>query len=367
MLAVFIPLTPGCRNQFIDFQKADDRLTLIPIMDVKAHCNSTLESLEHAYRLLEFTRMWLQHPTFTDYWLLFTAHDECTIVKYVMEVLRPFQYWTHWMSKKHIVALHHGITVYNDMFDQMDGMMRAFVQKKIRCKEDLFFAVTLAHQKLSKYYAEVTPRTGMLLISAHILGPVQKLQLFSKWDQGVDINPEDEISYTAQYQEAILKYVGNEYCAKHHSVAVNKHKSVPSSNLIPSAPASGSCQASCDPYDLASDDDQYLTPNNVAESTPGRSDRTARLFTAARLYFSSPPEAPKHWGNINPNHNDYHSDPMQISSTSCLLDITDRWCQQEDTHWTYTNLSNVARDIISIIPHGVRVEASFSLGPDVMG
>jgi len=35
------------------------------------------------------------------------------------------------------------------------------------------------------------------------------------WDKGMDINLEDETSYTTQYQEAFLKYVENEYCAKH--------------------------------------------------------------------------------------------------------------------------------------------------------
>jgi len=36
-------------------------------------------------------------------------------------------------------------------------------------------------------------------------------------------------------------------------------------------------------------------------------------------------------------------------------------------HSKYADLSNVARDIFSIIPHGVRVEASFYLGRDVIG
>jgi len=46
------------------------------------------------------------------------------------------------------------------MFDHMDGMMRALAKKKTQWKEDLFFAVELARQKLSKYYAEVTPENG---------------------------------------------------------------------------------------------------------------------------------------------------------------------------------------------------------------
>jgi len=197
------------------------------------------------------------------------------------------------MSKRHTVTLHDVITVYNDMFDHMDGVMRAFAQKKTQWKEDLFFSVKLARQKLSKYYAKETPKTGMLLIYTQILDPFRKLRSLRKWDTAMDINPEDETLYTTQYQEAILKYVENEDCVKHRRAAVNKHKTVPSSNLVPSAMASGSHQSSFDPYDLSSDDEEYLTPNNVPEMTPGRSDRAARLLTAARLYLNSPPEAPR--------------------------------------------------------------------------
>jgi hypothetical protein len=85
----------------------------------------------------------------------------------------------------------------------------------------------------------------------------------------MDINPEDETSYTTQYQEAFLKYVENDYCAKHRHVPVNQLETVPSSNLIPSATASGSYQSSFDPYNLSSDDEEYLTPNNVPEMTAG--------------------------------------------------------------------------------------------------
>jgi len=178
----------------------------------------------------------------------------------------------------------------------------------------------------------------------------------------MDINPEDKTSCTTQYQDAFVKYVENKYCAKHQHVPIDKHESLQRSNLIPSRMVSGSSQSSFDPYDVSSDDEEYLTPNNVAETTPGRSDRAAHLLTAARLYLISPPEAPKHWGQINPNLNDYHSDPMEISSKFWLPDITDWWRQQEETLSTYTDLSNVARNIISIIPHGVGVEATFSLG-----
>jgi len=58
---------------------------------------------------------------------------------------------------------------------------------------------------------------------------------------------------------------------------------------------------------------------------------------------------------------------MEISSTFWIPDITDLRRQQDETHPKYANLSNVARDIFSVIPHGVRVETSFSLRRDVVG
>jgi len=70
--------------------------------------------------------------------------------------------------------------------------------------------------------------------------------------------------------------VENEYCAKHRRAPVNKLETVPSSNLVPSATASGSYQSFFDPYDLSGDDEECLVPNNVPETTPGRSDRAAR-------------------------------------------------------------------------------------------
>jgi len=183
----------------------------------------------------------------------------------------------------------------------------------------------------------------------------------------MDINPEDETYYATQYQEAFLKYVENEYWAKHTRLRVTKPENTLKNNFSSSAIASRSGQSSYDPYDVSSDDDEYLIPENVAEMTPGWSYRAARLLTAARLCLNSLPELPQNWEQINPNHNDYHTDPMEISSTFWLLDITDWWRQEEETHSKYADLANVAHDILFIIPHGVGVEASISLGQDVLG
>jgi hypothetical protein len=324
--------------------------------------NSTLELFELVYRLRGFKREWRKNPKYNDFLPLFTAQDEWTVVKYVMEVLRAFQYWTQWMSKQHSVTLPHVITLYNDMFDHMDGVISALAKKKTPWKEDLRFVVKCARQKLSKYYTEVTPMTGMFVISAHILDPFRMLRSFRKWDKGIDINPQNETSYTTQYQEAFLKYVENQYCAKHRCLMVIMSENTMNNNLSSFAMASGSDQSTYDLYDLSSDDNDYLIPTNVAETTPGQTDHAVHLMTVARLFLNSPPELQQNRGQIDPNLNDYHSDPMKISSTFWFPDITDRWRQQEETHSKYADLYNVTHIIFSTIPRGVTVEASFPLG-----
>jgi hypothetical protein len=86
----------------------------------------------------------------------------------------------------------------------------------------------------------------------------------------------------------------------------------------------------------------------------------------ARLNLNSQPEAPKNWGQIDQNLNNYESISMEISSRFWILDIPDWWPQQDELHSKYTDHANVARNIIRVIPHGVGVEASSSLGQDVI-
>jgi len=198
MLAVLITLTPGHRNKFIDCPTANAWIAVLPILDVKTRWHLKLHYVEWAYRLREFTCEWLNIPKYSDYRPLFTTQDDWMIVKYGIAVLRPFRYWTLWMSKRHTLTLHNVITVYNDLFNDMDGIWWALAKNKTQWKEDLYFAVKVACQKLFKYYPEVTPTTSLLLISAHILDHFWKLQSFREWDRAMNLNPEDETSYTTQ-------------------------------------------------------------------------------------------------------------------------------------------------------------------------
>jgi hypothetical protein len=87
-------------------------------------------------------------------------------------------------------------------------------------------------------------------------------------------------------------------------LAVNKHGSLLRSNLIPFGTVLASWQRVFDSYDLSRDDEEYLIPTNVAETTPGQINCAACLLTAASVYLNSPPEVPKNWQQNNPNLND---------------------------------------------------------------
>jgi len=52
-------------------------------------------------------------------------------------------------------------------------------------------------------------------------------------------------------------------------MSVIKLEKVPGSNLFPTANGSAFVQSSYDPYDLSSDDEEYLMPKSIIETTAG--------------------------------------------------------------------------------------------------
>jgi len=182
----------------------------------------------------------------------------------------------------------------------------------------------------------------------------------------MNINAEDETTYTSQYPEAILKWQENEYCAKPEHLCVTKSESIASNNLFSYAIPSRSRQSCSDQQHLFSADNEYLMAKNGAKMTLGRSNHTAHLLTAARSIQTSLPELPQNWGQINLNPNDYHSNRIQLSHTCWQSAISDCSTHQAATHSKYTDHSNVAHDITSIIPNCIRVEINIFLARDVM-
>jgi hypothetical protein len=125
-------------------------------------------------------------------------------------------------------------------------------------------------------------------------------------------------------------------------------------------------QWSFNSYDVSSNNGQYLTPECFAAITHGWHNWAARVMTPSRLYSSSPHEKSKSSRQIHQNLNDNHSDPIEITRTLCLPDITNCLWQQGETHLKYAALSTVVHDRFSIIPDSVGGKASFSHRWDII-
>jgi hypothetical protein len=54
-----------------------------------------------------------------------TIPDECSIVNYIIEVLRLLGYCTKWILNRCIVTLHQVITISNNRFAYMVGVRQA--------------------------------------------------------------------------------------------------------------------------------------------------------------------------------------------------------------------------------------------------
>jgi hypothetical protein len=92
MIVVLITLTTGCQTAIVDNHQARVCITVLPMMDLETHWNSTVQLLEQAYGLQEFASELFQNPKYCDYWQLFTTQGEWTIVRYVMGMFRSFRY-----------------------------------------------------------------------------------------------------------------------------------------------------------------------------------------------------------------------------------------------------------------------------------
>jgi len=99
------------------------------------------------------------------------------------------------------------------------------------------------------------------------------------------------------------------------------------SSSSPSATVSGSGESSLDRYDLCSDDADCVLSRNVAGMMITWSDLTIHILPAGGLCLNLPPDFKIHCGQLNLNLNYYHSDPMEISNTLRIQDITNWWHQ----------------------------------------
>ena len=368
-MAVVVNSSPKRRDEFLETQRGKELIAVTLILDVKTRWNSTLAMLERAYRLRPYIRCWLrQYPQFTS---LYTTEEEWKAVEYVLQVLLPFRYWTLWMSKRQSITLHRVITIYNDMFDHMESVLKALAKKRTQWKKDIHKAVRAGRAKLREYYSNVTPGTGLLLILATILDPFRKLRTFERWDKDMGVSNDNADSYTRQYSDAFLDYWEKNYVIGdgEGTNEVKKEEfggplSDLGENVSIGKKGGGIKVYTIDSSDEDTDEEVTAKPN----STPRSASRKAYLMQQARQYLANGRVDPNTLPQNQPQGDDLLSeDPEEVTASFWYPDVGGWWYNQEKMLGEYRDLAKMARDIFSVMPHGVGVEASFSLGRDVIG
>jgi len=254
------------------------------------------------------------------------------------------------------------------MFDHMEGIIKALAKKQIQWKVDIRRAMRSARSKLSAYYAEVTPESGLLLILVQMLDPYRKTRMFQHWDKRAGVSPASPGSYTSQYTQAFLDYWEKNYVSKMIEKATIK--------LEPAGPSPAKANAGSLPkpsnfvYCVDSDSDDEI-PASLLTATPRRTNHRAQLVGIARQYLENSRIDAASIGQINPANDDSLTDPdanpNDVTGSFWSPSVAAWWKQQVNTASEYAPMAEMARDIFSVIPHGVGVEASFSLGRDVIG
>jgi hypothetical protein len=213
-MAVGVKSSPQRAESYLDTQEGED-IAVTLILDVLTRWNSLLFLLERAYRCRSFTEKWLSSsPSNTKYASCLATDDEWRAIEYLIKILRPIRYWTMIFQTRRRVTLNHIITVYNDVFDHFDSVLDALKSKKAQWQIDLREATQAARTVMMKYYDEIRPGAGTLIILGHILDPFRKIKAFKKWDIREGGKPSDEDSYTAQNRQVFLDYFEKHYASK---------------------------------------------------------------------------------------------------------------------------------------------------------
>ena len=249
------------------------------------------------------------------------------------------------------------------MFDHMDSVLKALSKKKIQWKRDIHRAVRCARTKLRKYYAKVTPETGLILILATMLDPFTKGQIFEGWDKEMGVGSGDQTSYSRQYSDAFLDYWEKQY-VDIDMAKIGKAKDV-EQQLIPRTEKSIRRIYLLD----SSDEEDDCQIQETIQCTPRTSSRKSHLMQQARQYLAN---VPVNIQSLQPEplevQDDLMSnDPEEITASFWYPDVGGWWLKQETSMGEYRDLAKMARDIFSVMPHGVGVESSFCLGRDVIG
>jgi hypothetical protein len=326
-LAVVVNSSSQRIESYLNPQDGNEKYAVTLILDVRTRWNSMQLMLSRALRLRAYSVQWLADRP--EYAMLRTSKCEWRVIEYIIHVTQPFHYWTLWMSMRHNVTIHRVIRIYNQLFDHLDGCVQKLTNKRSEWKKDV--------------------KSGLIYILAHCLDPTQKFKVFKIWDMDENY----ATHYEQDYKKAVL-----DYFKKNYAPSPSPSPATPENTTIQPTQRHRKERRAAFDSDESSDEDKL----SEFDRKPGQT-YTLSPYQQAIIYA-------ERYINDGPiKRSSLHEPCDYIGENELKAGYTNKvnffsfWRTEMNAQRPGSApFLRMVRDVYSVIPHGVGVEGSFSLG-----
>ena len=110
------------------------------------------------------------------------SSEEWKQVKYLIDILRPFNFFTQTVGKTKGITLPYVLSIYDELFERLTESRRRLTIKALSCSwvKALINGINAAEAKLDVYYNKTYSNLGSIYGIGAILNPKLKLEAFNQ-------------------------------------------------------------------------------------------------------------------------------------------------------------------------------------------
>lgn len=178
-------------------------------MDVSTRWDSTGMMMIRAMRLRHTIDIYCSEEHKARHFRI--SNQEWTQIGYLIDLVRPFNFFTTTVGKTKSVTLCYGLRVYDELYERINECRRKLKEKRNHPQFDwvslLIESLDAAEAKLDQYYNKMYGNIGSIYAMGAILDPSLKLEAFNEdycWldTRGIDWKMEFETQFRNLFQQS---------------------------------------------------------------------------------------------------------------------------------------------------------------------
>jgi len=222
------------------------------------------------------------------------SDSEWLQVGYLIDIVRPFNFFTSTVGKTRDVTLPYALPIYDELFERLTECRRRLNAKIHRYPwaQQLIDGIDAAEEKLDSYYNKTYSNLGSFYGIGALLNPAYKSKVFNKQYCWLDFEQQDwETEFEEQFENLFEQsYAGNQ---EEPNTQATRLQALRHTNINPLAAALERSRSNrmlllrAQPLDLDDEDDTSVS--NVSE---------ARQWLSNSQFFSTNLYTNQYWSNI---------------------------------------------------------------------